>query len=90
MDIILFIGGLVLLFKNEVKISKKKVLKGSKVKLLGLLCVLPFALGFVGGFIVSAGVITLPTLYWITTPLMWIAILATLYFILFYKEKTLA
>jgi hypothetical protein len=88
MDIILFVGGLVLLFQKEVKISSKKTLRGQKVKILGILCILPFVVGILGGLMVQREMLGLQTLFWINIPLVVIAILTTLYFILFYKEKS--
>lgn len=87
MDIVLFLGGLVLVFKKEVKISSKRTLRGQKVKILGILCILPFAVGFFGGLMVKQEVLSFQTLSWITIPFVIVAILTTLYFIFFYKEK---
>ncbi len=52
MDIILFIVGIFLLWRGEMKISKNKVLKGKKARIIGLIALVPavvsFGLGFMG------------------------------------------
>lgn len=87
MDIILFLGGLVLLFKKEVKISSKRTLTGKKVKILGTLLILPFVVGFLGGLMVESGPLSIEAVSRITLPLFVIAILAILYFIFFEKKN---
>ncbi|OHA66822.1 MAG: hypothetical protein A3I38_02460 [Candidatus Wildermuthbacteria bacterium RIFCSPLOWO2_02_FULL_47_10] len=85
-DIFFLLAGIVLFFKKEVHISRKRKLSGRPVKILAVLYVLPFAVGLIAGFFISAFKLDPAYAIWISTPLVVIAILATLYLIFFHKE----
>jgi hypothetical protein len=87
-DIFFLLAGVVLFFKKEVRISSKRSLSGRPVKILAVLYVLPFVVGFVAGGFVQAGVITFEVAANISLPFVIIAILATLYLIFFHKDKS--
>ena len=85
-DIFFLLAGLVLLFKKEVHISRKRVLSGRIVKILAVLYVLPFTVSFIVGIIITAVGADPMNSIWISIPFTVVAILTTLYFIFFYKE----
>ena len=82
------VDGVVLLFKKEVHISRKRTLAGRPVKILAILYILPFTVGFVASIFVSAIGLDLSSVFWISIPLVAIAILTTLYFIVFHKDNS--
>jgi hypothetical protein len=86
-DILFLIAGIALLIKGEVHISRKRVLKGRAVKILGLLYVAPFVVTFICAFIASAIGFGLTFVAPIGVVFVVIDILATLYFILFHKNE---
>jgi membrane protein YdbS with pleckstrin-like domain len=86
-DIFFLLAGIVLFFKKEVHISRKRTLAGRPVKILAILYILPFTVGFLGSIFVSAIGADLSSVFWVSIPLVAIAILTTLYFIFFYKES---
>jgi hypothetical protein len=87
MDILFLIAGIIFFFKKEIKISSKRTLTGRPVKILAALYILPFIYNFALGFIsqlthrnpVGSGL-------YVSLALIIIAIIATLYFILFYRN----
>lgn len=87
-DLFLLLAGIVLFFKKEVRISSKKTLSGRPVKILATLYVLPFTVGFVASFVASAIGIDPAFTFWLSMPLIVIAVLITLYLIVFYKPTT--
>jgi hypothetical protein len=86
-DILFLLAGIVLLFTKKVRISKKRTLSGRPVKILATLYILPFTVGFIGGLIFSTSQTALLSISWISISFTIIAVLITLYFILFHKEK---
>lgn len=85
-DIFFLLAGIVLFFKKEVHISRKRKLSGKPVKILAVLYVLPFILSFIAGLFIPALGLDISYGIWISIPLVVIAIFATLYFIFFHKE----
>ena len=86
------LAGIVLFFKSEVQISKKRKLSGRPVKILAVLYALPFlvanAIGLIGGVL---QVDTYTVLGWSSyggMPFVVVAILVTLYFIFFHRDTT--
>ena len=89
-DIFCLLAGVVLLFKKEVHISRKRTLAGRPVKILAILYIVPFTVGFVASIFVSAIGLDLSSVFWISIPLVAIAILTTLYFIVFHKDNSVS
>jgi hypothetical protein len=86
-DIFFLLAGIVLLFKKEVHISRKRALSGWPVRMLAILYILPFAVGFVGSFVLSAVAVDPLAAVWISLPFTTIAILTTLYLIFFHRPR---
>jgi uncharacterized membrane protein YfcA len=85
-DLLFFLAGVVLLFRKEVHISRTRKLTGRPVMILALLYLLPFLVSFIGGLLVAQ--IGAPMQWAIipSTGLSVIAILSTVFVILFYKK----
>jgi hypothetical protein len=82
MDIILLIAGIVLFFKKEVKISRKRQLTGRPVKVLALLYILPFVSAFLVGFVSRSAEVNIYNIaFTVSSGLIILAVLVTLYFI---------
>ena len=84
-DIFFLLAGIVLFLKKEVHISRNRKLSCQPVKILAVLYVLPFIVGLIAGVFISAFGLDPSYGIWISTPLVVIAILATLYLIFFHK-----
>lgn len=84
-DLFFLLAGIVLFFKKEVHISRKRVLTGRPVKILAVLYVLPFLASFLGG--VAASTLRFDLVYasWVGLLFAVLAVGATLYFIFFHK-----
>jgi hypothetical protein len=85
-DLFFLLAGIVLFVKREVKISRQRTLTGRPVQILAVLYLLPFIASFGGGFVISAIGAPLDWAMWPSLGLITVAIAATLYLILFYKQ----
>jgi hypothetical protein len=85
-DIFFLLAGIVLFFKKEVHISRKRILSGRLVKILAGLYVLPFTVSLIAGVVIAAAGANPMNGFWISIPLTVVAMLTTLYFVFFYKE----
>ena len=82
-ELFFLLAGIVLLFKKEVHVSRKRTITGKKVKILAVLYVAPFISGIVSGAIQ----LNMAYASWVSISLVVIAILVTLYLILFSKNE---
>ena len=86
--IFFFIAGIILIFKKEMHITKKRTLAGRPAKILGILYILPYLIGVLVATLAKSGIVIPDFVIWMMMALAPIAIIATLYLVLFYKPKT--
>lgn len=61
MDLLLFVGGLILIIKGRVRITSKSEISPAVGRILGAICMLPSTIFFVIGFLKGASIISVPS-----------------------------
>ncbi len=84
-ELFFLLAGVVLLFKKEVRISKRRLLTGRPVKILAALYIAPFIVSFIAGLTSEIATLDSNPLFWLSGALLLVAFFTTLYFIFFHK-----